>query len=979
MRGRTFPWSRPTTGTRPSANTLARLGVFAILICLLAAAFNFGSAAKSAAVKQAAAAATTAPRAEAAGINHVKEVAAPSVLSSVTLPLAPAPVLQAPSAPSIETYNCATQAAQEVFNLNDHVCARATGVPPAVFSEFQWRVSWVDPGGLIEQRDFAEVDTTTAYDYQLPPDDISNRGLEDAIVVANRGTWRVNLTRASGAIYATASFTVRGNTPVSDIYVQKFLSGANGFVNSGSPVKFIVVVANAGPNSAANVLLADSAPAGSSLASFSQVAGPQCLPADTPNCTVSSLDSGGRAEFEAVYIAGGTPGTVQTSATVSTDTAELATDNNTASAQFEVSSGGGGTTCALVCPNDMVVAANAFEGTTHGANVVFGNAEHFGSCGTITANPISGSFFPVGTSNVSISSSEGGGSCSFSVTVTEDPPPDVTCPAPVSATAESGCSTEISAEALGTATSTGGTAPVTIEAVRSDSKPLSDPYPVGTTTITYTATDSLGRIDSCTQAVTVAPGNDTENPTITAPDDITLSTGTSGGACGLVVGEAQLGTAEAADDGCTVAVTRTGVPAGNFFPVGQTTVTWVATDAAGKTATDTQVVTVTEDTPPSIQAPPDAAYTCVENVPAANPSQANGGDPNQPGGGPVSDNCGVPVVGVTESRSGAGSASSPLIITRTFTATDASGNTASSVQTITVIDSTPPSIALVGPASVTHECHTPFTDQGVTTSDNCDAAVTVTTSGGFNPDAPGNYTITYTATDGVGNTATVTRAVTVVDTIAPVITLNGASVVTHECHTPYTDAGATATDSCDTDVPVNVGGSVNADAVGTYVLTYTASDDTGNAATAVTRTVNVVDTTPPVITTNGSTPSLWPANHKYVSFQVTSFVTGATDSCDTPLGVSSVKIEKVTSDETENGNGDGNTTQDILIGADCKSFQVRAERQGNGDGRVYTVTFMVTDASGNVGRATAKIVVQHNPGESPVDSGAHYTVNGTCP
>jgi hypothetical protein len=245
--------------------------------------------------------------------------------------------------------------------------------------------------------------------------------------------------------------------------------------------------------------------------------------------------------------------------------------------------------------------------------------------------------------------------------------------------------------------------------------------------------------------------------------------------------------------------------------------------------------------------------------------------------------------------------------------------------------------------------------------------------------APGTYHVVWTATDGGGNTATATRTVTVVDTIKPVIALNGANPLTWECHTPFTDPGATASDSCDSSVPVSVSGVVNANAVGTYTLTYNASDDSGNAAVTRTRTVNVVDTTAPTITTNGQTPSVWPANHKYKTFNVTDFVTGVGDSCNTSLGVSSVVVEKVTSDEVENGNGDGNTSDDIVIAANCKSIQLRAEREGGGNGRVYTITFKVKDASGNVGRKTAKVVVPHNPGETPVDSGVVYTVNGNCP
>jgi len=164
--------------------------------------------------------------------------------------------------------------------------------------------------------------------------------------------------------------------------------------------------------------------------------------------------------------------------------------------------------------------------------------------------------------------------------------------------------------------------------------------------------------------------------------------------------------------------------------------------------------------------------------------------------------------------------------------------------------------------------------------------------------------------------------------------------------------------------------------VGTTTLTYSATDAHNNTGSA-TQVVTVVDNTPPVITLNGQTPSMWPPNHKYQTFPVTNFVTGVTDNCGA-IPVSSVVITQVTSDETENGNGDGNTSNDIVIAADCKSVQLRSERDGGGNGRVYTIHFKVVDSHGNVGTATAKVVVQHNPGETPVDSGVHYTVNSSC-
>jgi hypothetical protein len=106
-------------------------------------------------------------------------------------------------------------------------------------------------------------------------------------------------------------------------------------------------------------------------------------------------------------------------------------------------------------------------------------------------------------------------------------------------------------------------------------------------------------------------------------------------------------------------------------------------------------------------------------------------------------------------------------------------------------------------------------------------------------------------------------------------------------------------------------------------------------------------------------------------------VTSVSDNCG-GVTVGDVVIDHVTSDETENGNGDGNTINDIVIGADCKSVQLRAERDAGGNGRVYTIYFRLTDTHGNTTTVTAKVTVQHNPGEAAIDSGAHYTVNGGC-
>jgi tripartite motif-containing protein 71 len=300
---------------------------------------------------------------------------------------------------------------------------------------------------------------------------------------------------------------------------------------------------------------------------------------------------------------------------------------------------------------------------------------------------------------------------------------------------------------------------------------------------------------------------------------------------------------------------------------------------------------------------------------------------------------------------------------------------------ITIVDTLAPTLTLNGANPMTVECHDGFSDPGATASDACagDLTSSIVVTGSVNPNVVGPYTLTYTVSDG-SHTTTKNRTVNVVDTTKPVIVVNGPNPMTVECHTSFTDPGATANDSCQGSFAATASGSVNVNVPGPYTITYNASDASGNAATPMTRTVIVVDTTLPVITLNGNAPALWPPNHKYQTFSVTDFVIAATDSCNTSLGVANVVISQVTSDELENSGGDGNTLNDIVIAADCKSVQLRAERDGGGDGRVYKITFKVTDSSGNVGTATAIVVVPKSQSSGPaIDSGPHYTVNGTCP
>jgi hypothetical protein len=159
-------------------------------------------------------------------------------------------------------------------------------------------------------------------------------------------------------------------------------------------------------------------------------------------------------------------------------------------------------------------------------------------------------------------------------------------------------------------------------------------------------------------------------------------------------------------------------------------------------------------------------------VPAASASQATRGEVFDEDGvllppGPPFDNCGVPVVTVTETNNGgAGSATSPRIITRTFRATDSAGNFSEDVQVITVADGTAPTLNVPADITVNLPANSTATSMAVTftptATDNCSGAVTiVSTPASGSTFNVGTTLVNVTATDAAGNQTTGSFNVTV--------------------------------------------------------------------------------------------------------------------------------------------------------------------------------------------------------------------------
>jgi len=129
----------------------------------------------------------------------------------------------------------------------------------------------------------------------------------------------------------------------------------------------------------------------------------------------------------------------------------------------------------------------------------------------------------------------------------------------------------------------------------------------------------------------------------------------------------------------------------------------------------------------------------------------------------------------------------------------------------------------------------------------------ITQIGSVNINKAGTYVLIYSAVDVAGNSASVMRTVIVQDALKPLMTLNGESVLHLHVGDIYTEAGATANDNLDGEVTVSITGNVDTSEVGTYVITYSATDRANNTAT-ITRTIIVElakDTSKPVVQLNG--------------------------------------------------------------------------------------------------------------------------------
>jgi gliding motility-associated-like protein len=398
----------------------------------------------------------------------------------------------------------------------------------------------------------------------------------------------------------------------------------------------------------------------------------------------------------------------------------------------------------ITCPANITINTDA---GTCSSTMAIGTAAATDNCTVAVTNnaPVS---FPIENTTVLWTATDGSGNtdtCSQLVTVVDAENPIITCPGNITINTDAGLCT--STTSIGTAIATDN---CTASPIITNDAPTN--FPIGNTTVIWTASDVAGNIDTCSQLVIVV---DAENPVITCPGNITINTD-----AGLCTSTATIGTATATDN-CTVSpIIENDAPTN--FPIGNTTVIWTATDGSGNTDTCSQLVTVVDAENPVVTCPGNITINTDAGVCTSTATI---------GTATATDNCTASPIITNDAPANFPIGNTTVI----WTATDAAGNIDTCSQLVTVVDAENPIIFCPTDQIIIadNNCEIVIADYTslASVTDNCDAnpLVTQLPLAGSTLTGTGEKSITLTATDINGNISICTFLVTVSDTTAPVI------------------------------------------------------------------------------------------------------------------------------------------------------------------------------------------------------------------
>jgi HYR domain len=463
-------------------------------------------------------------------------------------------------------------------------------------------------------------------------------------------------------------------------------------------------------------------------------------------------------------------------------------------------------------------------------------------------NNASGLVFNKGVTNVNYIATDGSGNvalCSFTVTVNDTELPKITCPANITRSNDVGVcgAIIIYTPPVGTDNCPGATT-VQIAGLSSGSI-----FPIGITTNTYQVTDGSGNVATCSFTITIT---DTELPKIICPANISKTN--DAGICGAVV----TFTAPVGTDNCPNPVTTqiAGLPSGSLFPIGITTNTFKVTDSSGNIETCSFTVEVKDTEAPSMTCPNNVIlYECSVSTitPLVYSTTQTTVTVAQftTEGGLASDNC---LIVSYQYQDAIAPSTCGIIVNRTWTVTDQTGNLKTCVQVYTINDKTPPVIATTA-TSGDLGCNPTVTAPTFTATDNCLAAavsVTPTTDGPTGPACARTQTWTANYSDACTNAAVpVTVTYTWKEDVEIPVIATTATSGDLGCNPTVTAPTFTATDNClaaAVSVTPTTDGPTGPACARTQTWTANYSDACTNTAVPVTVTYTwKEDLTPPTI------------------------------------------------------------------------------------------------------------------------------------
>ncbi len=568
--------------------------------------------------------------------------------------------------------------------------------------------------------------------------------------------------------------------------------------------------------------------------------------------------------------------------------------------------------------NATITAANVNGGSTDNCAIA-----------SLTVTPSSFTCANVGANNVILTATDASGNsstCSAVVTVQDNTIPVVTCPSNITQNAIVNNCGRIVNYSVGVTDNCSTSSQVDGTGLTAGSL-----FPVGVTPQSYVITDAGGNTVNCNFTVTIL---DVQNPVITGcPTDFTVSTDLN--KCDAAV----FWTAPTASDNCSGVVLTANILPGSTFLLGNTTVTYTATDASGLTATCSFVVTVQDTQFPSI--------TCPANIAVNNDAGLCSAVVAALGSETTTDNCTVASVSNNAPVSGVYPVGVNTVV---WTVTDAAGNVTTCNQLITVTDNQAP-VAICQDVTVNLDA----TGNGSTSAaavnngsnDNCGIASLVLSDTDFTCTdvATSPNTVTLTVTDVNGNSSTCTADVTVLDNIAPVALCQPVTVNLDASGNGTTTPAAVNNGSSDACGIASLSLSTTTFTcanVGANSVTLTVIDVNGNTSTC-SETVTVVDAVAPVALCQDVTVNL--DVNGLGSTTASAVDNGSSDAC----GIASLSLSQtaftcaevasspntVTLTVTDNNGNSSTCTADVTVvdaiapNALCQNISVNLDGTGN--------------------------------------------------